>query len=193
MFFSLPQATEWPHVLPSRLQSPSQTPRCRGGQTRSGFKFSLQSAVLPSPLNRLSGQNSTRQEIIFPSSHPQPPWLFSFLQSSHCQQSQTLVFGTAACCSFSQIDQINLHPLCLMMNNINLCMVAVVEVEGIWLRANYNFTGSLLMGIDSCGYAWAENSALFNCPRTKQIFGIHQKEKMNCSLIFYTESLWATS
>lgn len=54
---------------------------------------------------------------------------------------------------------------------------AVVEAEGAWLSTNNNLTGPLLIGKDFSGYIWAEkNPTVFNLPRPRQSFGIHQKE-----------------
>lgn len=50
------------------------------------------------------------------------------------------------------------RPPCLMMSNINDCML-------LWwkLSTNNNLTGPLLIGKDFSGYTWAEkNPTLFN-------------------------------
>lgn len=71
---------------------------------------------------------------------------------------------------------------------------AMVEVEGTQLRTNSNFTRSVLMGIDSYGYAWADtNLTLLSWPRTRLSFAIHQKEQINYSLLFHIKFRWATS
>lgn len=52
--------------------------------------------------------------------------------------------------------RLNPHPPFLKRNNINLCVVAMVEIEGTRMRENYDFTRSLLTERDSHVCAWAK-------------------------------------
>lgn len=80
-FSSFPRAADWHLLHPpgSRLPAPRRT----GAQTRAGFQVLLTSSTC------VSGQNSTRRESVFPSSHAPPPGSFSSI-SSRCRQGQTL-------------------------------------------------------------------------------------------------------